>query len=218
MKTAIGRWAAGALALAGATVSMPAAAADLGIGLNGGTLGAGVDFAYGVSSNFVARAGFNTLTLSEDFTEGDIDYSADLELDNVHALADWHVFGGGFRLTGGVIFNDNAFDGDADVEVGDEIGGQAAGSSGNLALDVTYDEAAPYLGIGWGNRVRGFSKVSFAVDAGVMFQGTPDVDLTNNGIAGIDQDDLDAEADDIEDELENFELYPVISASLIFRF
>jgi hypothetical protein len=195
-----------------------AGAADIGVSAHVGTLGAGLDLAYGFNRNLTGRVGFNRLNIGEDFTEGDIDYSADLELESVHALADWHIFGGGFRLTGGAIFNNNAFDGSAAIDAGDEIGGTPATGSGSLALDVEYDEVAPYLGIGWGNRARGWSAVSFSVDAGLMFQGAPDVDITESGSTGASQSDLDKEERDVEDELENFEIYPVISAAIVFRF
>lgn len=196
----------------------PASAADLGISAHGGTLGAGLDLAYGFNRNLTGRVGFNTLTLEEDFSEEDIEYSADLELESVHALADWHVFGGGFRLTGGIIFNGNAFDGSADIDQGDEIGDTPATGNGRLALDVEYDEVAPYLGIGWGNRARGWSSVSFSVDAGLMFQGAPDVNVTESGSTGASQQDLNREEREIEDELENFEVYPVLSVAVVFRF
>lgn len=195
-----------------------ASAADVGISAHGGTLGVGLDLAYGFNRYWTGRIGFNSLTLEEDFTEENIEYSTDLELESVHALADWHVFGGGFRLTGGAILNNNAFDGSANIEAGDEIGDATASSSGRLALDVEYDEVAPYLGIGWGNRARGWSSVSFSVDAGLMLQGAPDVNITDNGTTGVNQGDLDREEQEVEDELENFEIYPVLSAAVVFRF
>jgi len=195
-----------------------ASAADVGISVHGGTLGAGLDLAYGFNPYLTGRVGFNSLTLDEDFTEEGLEYSADLELESVHALADWHVFGGGFRLTGGVIANNNAFDGRADVDPGDEIGDATATGSGRLALDVEYDELAPYLGIGWGNRARGWSPVSFAVDFGLMLQGAPDVNITESGSTGVSRSDLDKEEREVEDELEEFEVYPVLSAAVVFRF
>lgn len=205
------------LALFGLASSPQAAAADVGLSAHGGTLGAGLDLAYGFNPYLTGRVGFNSLTLDEDFTEGDIEYSTDLELESVHALADWHVFGGGFRLTGGAILNNNAFDGSAAINAGDEIG-DATASGGRLALDVEYDEVAPYLGIGWGNRARGWSSVSFSIDAGLMFQGAPDVDVTETASTGVQQSDLNQEEREVEDELEDFEIYPVLSAAVVFRF
>lgn len=218
MKARFGQSIVGAAALALASIAPPASAADIGLGVHAGTLGAGLDLGVGVNEQLVGRVGFNKLTISEDFTEDDIDYSADLELDSIHALADWHVLGGGFRITGGVVFNDNGFSGSAVVEAGDDIGGQPAPSGGELNLDVSYDDVAPYIGIGWGNRVRGWSKLAFGVDAGLMFQGGASVDINDNGTTGVSQDDLDAEAKEVEDELENFDIYLVVSASIIYRF
>lgn len=218
MKARFGQTIVGVAALALASIAPPASAAEVGLGVHAGTLGAGLDLGVGVNEKLVARVGFNKLTISEDFTEDDIDYSADLELESIHALADWHVLGGGFRITGGVVFNNNAFSGSASVDAGDDIGGQPAPSDGELNLDVTYDDVAPYIGIGWGNRVHGWSKLAFSVDAGLMLQGEASVDIDDNGTTGVSQDDLDAEAKEVEDELEDFDIYPVLSASIIYRF
>lgn len=218
MKKPFARSAAAAGMLMLATATQPAGAADMGISGHVGTLGAGFDLAYGVSDNFVTRIGVNKLTVSDDFTESDIEYSADLELESVHALADWHVLGGGFRITGGVVFNNNALSGNANIEPGDEIGGQQVTQGGELDLDVTFDDVAPYIGVGWGNRVRGWSKLAFSVDVGIMGQGSPDVDLDDNNTTDASDADLRREERNLEDDLEDFDLYPVISASLVYRF
>lgn len=218
MKKPFGRSIAALGTLMLAAAAPPAGAADMGVSGHVGTLGAGLDLAYGVSDNLVGRVGFNKLTISEDFTEEDIDYSTDLELESIHALVDWHVLGGGFRVTGGAVLNNNAFRGSASVEAGDEVGDGTATSDGSLGLDVEYDEVAPYIGVGWGNRVRGWSNLAFSIDAGVMAQGAPTVDITNEGVSGIDENDIEKEEQEVEDELEEFELYPVISASIVYRF
>jgi len=207
----------------GTLVATPAAAraAEFGVQLHGGTLGAGADLAFGLSDHWNGRVGFNKYTASEDFTQNDIDYSADLELESGHALADWHPFGGGFRVSGGIVFNNNEVNGTATVNGGDQVGGQTVppGGGGTIAANVSFNDTAPYLGIGYGNAIHGWGPLSFSVDLGVLAQGSPDVKLSEkDDIQGVNQDDLDREAKNVEDEFSDFDLYPVLQAGLIYRF
>lgn len=195
-----------------------ASAADVGIGVHGGTLGAGAGLDIGLSDNVGARIGFNRFSTGEDWTEGDLEYDADLELDSVHALLDWHPFGGVFRITGGLLANDNRIEGGANVETGDQVGNATAVNDGRIGAEVSFDDSAPYLGIGWSSRPadRGFS---FSLDVGVMGQGSPDVALTEEeNVIGVNQDDLDQEAREVEDDLSGYDTYPVVQLGMLYRF
>lgn len=195
-----------------------AAANGVGIELHGGTLGAGAGLDIGLGDNVGARVGFNRFSTGEDWTEGDLDYDADLELDSVHALLDWHPFGGVFRVTGGLLANDNRIEGGANVENNDRVGGSDAESDGRIGAKVSFDDTAPYLGIGWSSRPANRG-LSFSLDVGVMGQGSPDVALTEEeDITGIDQDDLDQEAREVEDDLSGYDTYPVVQVGMLYRF
>ncbi len=209
---------AAALGIALACAAPGASAAGVGIELHGGTLGAGAGLDIGLGDNVGARVGFNRFSTGEDWTEGDLNYDADLELDSVHALLDWHPFGGVFRITGGLLSNDNRLEGGANVEIGDDVGGKPAGSSGRIGAEVSFDDSAPYLGLGWSSRPanRGFS---FSLDVGVMGQGSPNVALTEEeDITGVNQDDLDREAREVEGELSGYDTYPVVQLGMLYRF
>jgi len=60
--------------------------------------------------------------------------------------------------------------------------------------------------------------VELSVDAGVMFQGRPDIDLDGHGLDGISRSDLEAEERQIRDELDDFAVFPIISLSAKFTF
>jgi len=204
--------------LIGAAWSGPLAASDF---ILGGTVGAPnneLDLGYRVSGKVVARTGFNTLEVSENFRDDDIKYTTELDVETAHALIDWHILDNGFRLTGGVVFNGNTINGTASVSPGHRIGNAAASSGGTLDLDVENNEFVPYLGVGWGRRVEGWSMVELSVDAGVMFQGRPDIDLDGHGLDGISRSDLEAEERQIRDELDDFAVFPIISLSAKFTF
>lgn len=201
------------------TCAAPAAeAVGIGVEVHGGTLGGGAGLDIGLSDNVGARVGFNRFSTGEDWTEGDLDYDADLELDSVHALLDWHPFGGVFRITGGLLANDNRIEGGANVEAGDQVGDGTAFNDGRIGAEISFDDSAPYLGIGWSSRPANRG-LSFSLDLGVMAQGSPDVALTEEeDILGVDQDDLDREAREVEDDLSGYDTYPVLQLGMLYRF
>jgi len=193
-------------------------AAAAGVGLHAGTLGAGLGIGFPLSERWNGRIGFNKYDYSHDFdTSGGPTYAADLKLESGYALADFHPFAGSFRITGGVMFNNNKVDGTATVHPGDKVGGQIAPTGGKIGADITFNDTAPYLGIGWGNIARGAGSVSFSFDLGVMAQGRPKVKLTDEqGV--FTQQQIQQEQQDVQDELDKYRLYPVVSAGLIVRF
>lgn len=80
---------------------------------------------------------------------------------------------------------------------------------------------APYVGIGWGNAFGRSRRWGFVTDLGVAFTGSPDVALSATGTLASDpgfRADLAREEADLEDDLEDFKIYPVFSANLYFRF
>jgi hypothetical protein len=187
------------------------------------TLGVGLEAGVRLNRTFGVRFGGNWLSVDFDRTIDDVDYDADATLASLGTLIDVHPFQGGFRLTGGLRFNFNSADlvGEAndDITIGDQT--FAAGDVGTLEGDVGYDVLAPYLGLGYGaTLLQGALSVGF--DAGVMYQGKADVDLDAQGgaLAGdaVLEDNLDLEEEDIEDDLEDYQFYPVVGIAIIYRF
>jgi hypothetical protein len=63
----------------------------------------------------------------------------------------------------------------------------------------------------------GERRVGFLFDLGVVSQGSGDVTLSSStGI--VDPADLEAEAARIEEDIEDYELWPVLSVGLAIRF
>lgn len=208
------------LAVVASVLSMPVLAEGLGFGVKGGTLGAGVELTAGLTSTLNGRLGYNTLTLDRSGTESDIDYDIDLELSTISALLDWHPGGGGFRATVGVVKNGNKLDMTGEpngtYDIGDDT--YTAGDIGTLSGLVDFKDLAPYVGIGWGNAVEKNQNLTFSFDLGVIYQGSPQVDLsTTTSVAGL-AEDLAAEEEQLQDDLDGYQLYPVISLGLAFTF
>jgi len=189
------------------------AAQAFGIGVRAGTTGLGADIGWGIAPTLSARLGYSALKWGYDADTANAHYDGDLKLSNLSGLLDFHPLGPSFRLTGGVIFNDNKY--------------QATGrpSSGPGSFDATVEpgrSAAPYLGVGWGN-VAG-AGVNFYADLGVMFMGAPKATLTANcgGLSGAActtlRNEAAAQQAELEDKLKHFKAYPVLNLGVTIGF
>lgn len=203
--------AIGILVMAGAFAAAGAAQAA-GIGVRAGTTGIGADVAWDLAPTLSARVGYSALKWNQDVdTSSGIEYDGKLKLSNLNTFVDFHPLGPVFRLTGGVIFNDNKYDVRAARFGGTLNGTVEAGRS-----------AAPYLGIGWGT-VSG-TGINFYADIGVMFMGSPKARLTANcgslPAATCTQLRNEAAAEErrLEDELKDFKHYPVLNLGLTVGF
>jgi len=196
---------------------------DMALGGKVGTPGLGLELTIRLLESLNTRVGFNAFTYGYDFEVDDFNYDADLNLFTAMLLADWHAFGNDFRFTGGIVLNENEIDAvgttDQDLVVIND-NGYRADDVGDLKTTISFNNFAPYFGIGWGNAV-GDNYFNFSLDLGVIFSGAPNATLTANGPLASDPDfqrDLAAEADEVEEEGENFDIYPVLALGLNFQF
>jgi hypothetical protein len=186
-----------------------------------GTLGIGIGGEYRLNESFGLGLGANYFKYDFDFTADDIDYDAELTLASATVLAHYYPKKGRFRLTGGLAFNGNKIDAQSKPEITVEIGDTTypGVGAGTIDGDIDFRTVAPYLGLGWGPSLE--KRWGFTFDVGVLFQGSPDVNLTASGpisiIPGF-QEDLAAEEQKVQDELEGFQYYPIIGLGLYYRF
>ena len=187
------------------------------------TLGLGLEGGVRINRTFGVRFGGNWLGFDYDDVDGDLDYEADVTLASLGTLVDYHPFRGGFRVSGGLRFNFNQADLDGtptdDVDIGDET--FSPEEIGTLTGDVGFGVVAPYLGIGYGaTLLAGALTVGF--DLGVMYQGKADVDLdTEGGLLSDDAvllDSLAQEEDEVQDDVDDFVIYPVVGLAVVYRF
>ena len=194
----------------------------LAIAGKAGTLGLGGELTTAVASNINARVGFNAVDLSFEAEAADIDYDYGLDFHSYSALVDWFVINSPFRITGGIISVDHQVDLRARGAAGEqqEIGDGTYdwANVGTLSGEAEVDCIAPYIGIGWGNILDTNRRWGFYGDAGIAFTRSPDVTLSATGTAPGLAADLERERRDIEDDLEHYKFYPVLSVGLFFRF
>lgn len=207
-------------------LSLPAIASAEGINLSGraSTLGLGGEIGYAINDYVNVRVGFNNYSYDYDTTEDDIDYEFDLELDSRALLVDFHPFAGTFRITGGILDNANELNGRAvpngSYEIGDET--YTPEEVGTLYSNVKLGEDNPlYVGLGW-SKALGTSGFGIGFDVGMVMMGSPTLTLTpEGGTLAADpafQDDIEAEEQAAQEDLDDFENYPVIALGITYQF
>ncbi len=189
-----------------------------------GTLGVGLEAERTFSDSIGSRVGVNYFTYSYSGTESDIEYDFDLNLMSVSALLDWHPLKGSFRISGGAIYNGNDIDGTGQLAATNNIIGDLPFTSdevGTLKSEIDFNDIAPYLGLGWDTSFGKDNNFGFVLDIGAIYQGSPKVDLSADGTSASDptfQSQLAIEEENLQDDLDEFKVYPVLSIGISYRF
>lgn len=189
-----------------------------------GTMGGTVEGQFQVNDYFQFRAGANYLAFDEDIEVDDITYDGELDFSGFGAFVDVHPFGNSFFVTGGAYAGGKEIDLVASSTVAVEIGGVVftPAEYGQLEGDVSFDDVAPFLGLGFDTTFEGSGNWGFNVLAGAALFGSGDVTL--DAVGGtlsndpILQAQLAQEIQDIENEIEDYELWPVVQVGLSYRF
>lgn len=199
-----------------------------------GTTGLGVEWITPFNDRLRARVMLTYIGVDADLEEEDIDYEIEFSSANFGAVLEWHPFAGSFRVSGGLVGTNFGFDLMSDnAQQSYDIGNDTY--SGNLQLEgeVEFSNVAPYLAVGWSSDLDDYG-LYLGVELGVLYVGSPNLSLEasgqvisediNNGQpinAGNNADfqaDLELERQNLEDELEDFSFYPILTFSVGYRF
>lgn len=215
------------LLVAFAAIGGSAAAQGVGGGLRIGTPGIGLELGGHVTERFGIRGLVNGGSLSYDYDESGIRYEGKFRFGTGFLLADWHPNSSGFRVSGGLAYNNQRFEGTARPGSGTvNINGTnySAAQVGSLDGRVRFSKASPYLGVGWGLAPSAGSRLYFSADLGVMYQ-RPNATLTGTcgsalpaGVCTQLQSDIRAEEAELRDAAADFRFYPVLSVGFGLRF
>lgn len=194
---------------------------DFWLGAKAGTLGLGIEASWRPVPYLDVRAGANGLSVDRDGSEAGIDYRGEADLRTVFATANFRVPLSPFRMTAGIFYNGNEMTMVSKDTSTYQIGSQTytADEVGTLRANATFDEWAPYAGIGFDFRV--FDTVGMHIDAGVLHQGDPNVTMNSDGSAASDpqfQQQLEEERVEFQESVDDYEFYPVISIGFSFNF
>jgi hypothetical protein len=212
--------------LAFISLASSAGAANVSVVPKLGTLGVGLDLGLGWSEWFTTRLVVNGGSLSGEVEETDVTYDTDIDFRTAGLLLDFHPFSGVFRLTAGAYYNGNEVN-----MVGKPTGGSfefngntyPASDVGSLNGKGTFDNAAPYVGIGFSN--AGKKGWKFALDVGALYQNSPLISLdavcgpgVPVGTCATLQADVQAEEARLQEELKDYKWYPVFSVGIGYSF
>ena len=187
-----------------------------GVGLPGVMLG----YAHAISPSVTLRGDFATLgSHDKDFEEEGIDYKGKIKMHRVGVFADWFV-AGGFRLTGGVTFNNMRADLSAKGNGQNvTIGGQPVTLTAADRFDVTikFPKTTPYLGIGYGHQMG--TGLGFVFDLGVSI-GKAKLSETHSGpnMGLVPQSNIDAEMAELRDGVGKIRAIPQLSIGVNYKF
>ena len=202
------------------------------LGTDFSSLGFGATVTRRINPRLNVRGAINGFSFGTDVEDTDVNYEVDLKLFNISTVVDYHpVKNLGFRISTGLIFNDNKLEGSG--KPSGAVGSQTfefndttytLDDVGSVDAEVNFGSSvAPYLGIGWGNAVKPGQRWGFSANVGVMFPGSPDVDISpNTTLTGAEltalEDDIAAEEKALEDDLDFLTVYPVVSVGVTYHF
>lgn len=214
-------------ALLGALSIAASAQAGTGAALDIGTTGLGAHVSVPMQSGLNVRFGVNYARYSTTRHTDDANYDLDLQMKTVDALVDYFPGGGGFRVSGGAVYNGNKIDTNAKptgigiYTLNNNV--YAAAITGTIDGSVDFRKVAPYLGIGWGNAAA-TPGWGFVADLGVLFQGAPNSTLGSRGCTASSTicarlaNDLVVENLKLKEDMKDFKFYPVLRVGVSHSF
>jgi len=194
---------------------------DFGLGVKVGTLGAGVEGTWRPLPYLDVRIGANAYDFEDTGSQAGVNYDAELNLESYYGTVNFRFPMSPMRLTAGAFGNGNEVNLVSQDSTFITIGGETYPSAavGTLTSKTAFSGTAPYLGVGFDFTV--FRKVGMNLDFGVLWQGEPEVTLTADGPLAADPDfqaNLEAERQELFDEVKDFKAWPVLSLGFVFNF
>jgi hypothetical protein len=219
------------LALTGfGLLAIPTYGQDVSVGIHGGTQGLGLSLSTQFSENLGLRLVGGQYSTDRTISSDNVDYQGDLQIGSILALIDWYPTGGAFRVSAGMGWNDNRVNVTAPLEdlVRDQLPDLPPLSFelGTAEGTAQGEDLAPALLLGWGNSARG-SRFGVSLDIGVLYQGEPTVQLEARTTPEVDaipgareilQALADLEETELEEELKDYSIIPVVNLGFTFRF
>jgi hypothetical protein len=194
-----------------------------GVGLPGLMIGV----AQPVHPSVVLRADWAGLPGSPDGTrtEEGIDYVYTGTFNRIGVFADWYPGDNGFRLTGGLTFNNMGLDLVARPAGGTwTIGNETYPTSPDDRFDVevAFDSVTPYIGLGWGHHRLSSdgSGWSFVADLGVSIGKASVTGVASGNLALIPgvQDSIDEELAELREGVGDVRFIPQLMLGVGYRF
>jgi len=208
------------------TAGSAAAGDNLSLGIKAGTLGVGLEATWRPIPWLDLRVGGNMYDYDDSGSQAGINYDATLQLETYYLTGNFLFPVSPFRVTVGAFSNGNELQMTSLPQGSYDIGNGSYSPTevGTLVSTTSFEDVAPYLGVGFDFSIAG--KVGLSLDFGVLWQGEPFVSLTSDGTlwndssqAGVEfRAQLEEERLELETEFEDFKAFPVISLGFNFNF
>ena len=206
-------------------LALPAIAErDLAVGGGIGTTGGHVQLQYRLSDNIQFRGEANYLKFEDDFTVSGIDFDAEPDFSGVGAFVDYHPFGNAWFISAGAYLGTSKIDLEHTSDQTFMFRGMALSRIhyGDITGKTEFNDIAPFVGFGWDSTFANDGHWGFEALLGATWYGSGDVSLQSSG--GMYSDDpmvqmeLASLRDDISEEIEDYEIYPVARIGITYRF
>lgn len=200
----------------------------LAVGLSAGTLGAGVTVIQAIEPGRLSvELDLNVLTLPHSYSNDGVNYNGSLHLQSAGVVANYFPWTSAFHLSAGLFYDNNRLNLNGQPTSGSfTLNGQTYSTAelSSLSGQVKFNTVAPYLGVGWGDATS-HAGWHLIAHLGVLYQGRPKVSLAGDTIypQGSQQysalySNIDAQRQQIQNNLSSLRWYPVASISMQYRF
>ena len=219
---------AGSVLACGISGVTPALARPVNLSVGVSTLGLGVQVSTPIIPGSLDLAlGINRYSYNRNgsYTSGgsDIPYHGNARLQTIPVLLNYYPFHGVFRVTGGVMFDQNQFTlnasgGNGTYTINNDT--YTTQQVGTFTGKVAWKRVAPYLGIGWGSKAARATGFSMGFDLGVLFTGSPQVTFSASGSSTNAQlaSDVAAAQASANQKASSYKLWPVIGVRIGYDF
>jgi hypothetical protein len=208
-------------AVAASALAAPAFAQEASrftLGVTAGSLGVGPELTYDINSKLDVRGSAGFLNINHDFTTSDLRYSGRVDLSSGGLAVDFKPFGGGFFVSAGVRYDGNTVNATASPVGPVTINGvnYTPAQIGTLSAKADFPSVAPTLSLGY--RFHPTRHVVFGLEAGAMFMGAAKIHTPTFTGSGISPADLEAERASLQSKVNDYQTYPILQASIAYRF
>tara|TARA_B110000305_G_C19090678_1_gene470617 strand:+ start:36 stop:713 length:678 start_codon:yes stop_codon:yes gene_type:complete len=188
-----------------------------------GTTGLGADISKKLGDKFKFRIGASFLDFDYDATESNIDYGINIKMLSLSGIIDYHPFSNGFRISSGLMYNQNELNLVSETNTLFNIGGDTYTINEVSAVNgnIDFGNFRPYLGVGYDTSYTDNDSFGLTLDLGVIYQGDPDISLRATGpnaqTAQVERS-INRETQELEEDFDTFKIYPVVNIGVNFNY
>lgn len=181
---------------------------SLGAGVS--TLGLTVEPSIRFGDRWGIRAPIGAGKLNLEDESNGYEYSGDLDMGGIGLMGDYYPFASGFRISAGAFYTDYS----ADISSDDVVFAGFVNSEVRARIRQKRD-FAPAIAVGYDGKFSDRGTLSFTV-GGIFGDGFDVSASESSGL--VPQDLVDAEVDDIRDDLNDYDVIPYLQLSVSFAF